>query len=219
MSVLKYLPSLFSYKKLTEHNHIALSALWDTSTRFTKYTHILRGSKMNDVTAGRYTRIGDGVKVTNADLGNFAVLSKDTVVGTGAHPTNYITPHSIFYKKGAWPWHDDWIAPIDFNKKRRITIGNDVWIGRRCMVLDGVTIGDGAIVAAGAVVTKDIPPFAIAGGVPAKVIKYRFEPEVIEKLLEIKWWNLPDDEITKVIDLFHKKNPTLEDLEKFFPKQ
>ena len=219
MSVLKYIPSLFSLKKITEHKHIAFTALWDTRTKFTKYTHILGGAKMSEVTAGRYTRIGDGVKVTNAELGNFAVLSKDTVIGTGAHPTNYITPHSIFYKKGAWPWHDDWIAPIEFNKKRRITIGNDVWIGRRCMVLDGVTIGDGAIIAAGAVVTKDIPPYAIAGGVPAKVIKYRFPQEVIDRLLEIRWWDLSDEEIKGVLDFFHTPNPTMEDLNRFFPKK
>ena len=83
--------------------------------------------------------------------------------------------------------------------------------------MDGVNIGDGAIVAAGAVVTKDIPPFAVVGGVPAKVIKYRFPQEMIERLEEIKWWDLPDEELTKVIDLFHKPNPSLEDLYRFFP--
>ena len=86
------------------------------------------------------------------------------------------------------------------------------------MVMNGVTIGDGAIIAAGAVVTKDIPPYAIAGGIPAKVLKYRFPPEIIERLLEIKWWNLSDEEITRVKDLFHIPNPTLEDLGKYFPK-
>jgi tetrahydrodipicolinate N-succinyltransferase len=84
--------------------------------------------------------------------------------------------------------------------------------------MNGVTIGDGSILAAGAIVTKDIPPYAIAGGIPAKVLKYRFSPEMIERLLEIKWWNLPDEEITRVKDIFHKPNPTLGDLDKFFPR-
>lgn len=84
--------------------------------------------------------------------------------------------------------------------------------------MDGVTIGDGAFVAAGAIVTKDVPPFAIVGGVPAKVIKYRFPDDVIKRLIEIQWWNLPDDEITKRIDLLHKANPSLEDINKYFPE-
>ena len=80
-----------------------------------------------------------------------------------------------------------------------------------------MTIGDGAIIATGAVVTKDIPPYAIAGGVPAKVIKIRFPQDIVDRLLEIKWWNMPDDEITKRIGLFHTPNPTLEDINRFFP--
>lgn len=82
--------------------------------------------------------------------------------------------------------------------------------------MDGVSISDGAIVAAGAVVTKDVPPFAVVGGVPAKVIKYRFSEDVIKRLMEIQWWNLPDEDITKRIDLWHKSNPTLEDINEYF---
>lgn len=83
--------------------------------------------------------------------------------------------------------------------------------------MDGVNVSDGAIVAAGSVVTKDVPPYAVVGGVPAKVIKYRFPQEMIDRLLDIQWWNLPDNKITKVIDIFHIKNPTLEDLKRYFP--
>ena len=93
-----------------------------------------------------------------------------------------------------------------------------MWIGAKSIVMDGVTIGDGAIVAAGSVVTKDVPPYAIVGGAPARVIKYRFPQEMIVRLLEIKWWNLPDEDITKALALFHKPNPTLDDINKFFPQ-
>ena len=87
------------------------------------------------------------------------------------------------------------------------------------MIVPGVNIGDGAVIGAGTVVSKNIPPYAIVGGIPAKVIKYRFSPEIIERLLEIKWWNLPDEEITRIKDLFHIPNPTLEDLDRYFPKE
>jgi len=80
-------------------------------------------------------------------------------------------------------------------------IGNDVWLGRNSLVLSGVTIGDGAVVAAGAVVTSDIPAYAIAGGVPAKVIRYRFTPEQIAALLRIRWWDWPDEAIVAEVDL------------------
>jgi carbonic anhydrase/acetyltransferase-like protein (isoleucine patch superfamily) len=76
-----------------------------------------------------------------------------------------------------------------FEVNRLTTIGNDVWIGSRAILIDGVTIGDGAIVGAGAVVTKDVPPYAIVGGIPARIIKYRFEPEEISFLSKLRWWD------------------------------
>lgn len=217
MSIKAYLGSVLSIKKIT-HQHVSVFSLWDTRSSFTKYTHILRGVKLNNVNVGKYSRVGNNCQITNADIGNFTAIGKDSVIGLGQHPTNYLTSHSIFYKKGNWGWHDDWIAPIDFVEEKRITIGNDVWIGRHCMIMDGVNIGDGATVAAGAVVTRDVPPYAIVGGIPAKVIKFKFDQDIINRLEQIKWWNLPDEEITKVIKLFHRPNPSMEDLNEFFPQ-
>lgn len=216
MGVTSYLGSLFSLKKII-YKHISPFSLWDKTSRFTPYTHILSGAKLCDVQVGKYSRIGVNCQISNSTIGNFTAIGKDTVITVGQHPTNYLTSHSIFYKKGNWGWHDDWIAPIDFHSDKRVNIGNDVWIGRQCIILDGVTIGDGAIVATGAVVTKDVPPFAIVGGVPAKVIKFKFSQEIIDRLEEIQWWDLPDEKITEVIDLFHTKNPSLEDINKYFP--
>lgn len=80
--------------------------------------------------------------------------------------------------------------------------GNDVWIGANCIILDGLTIDDGAVIAAGAVVTKNVPPYAIVGGNPARIIKYRFTPEQIRALLEIKWWDFTGDKLDK-LDVWH----------------
>jgi len=92
---------------------------------------------------------------------------------------------------------------IDTTNKGPIVIGNDVWIGVGSFILSGVTIGDGAIVGAGAVVTQSLPAYAIAGGVPAKVLRFRFSEDQIEKLLKIAWWNWHDDKIRANLDYFY----------------
>ena len=211
-----YYKSFFSLKKL-KYKYVAFTAYWDNNSGFTNTSALGGFVRLYNVQLGKYSSIRDNSKVMNAEIGNYSVIAKECIIGLGVHPTNYLSCHSIFYKNSPWGFHPEWVKPIN-NLLRVAHIGNDVWIGARSMVMDGVSIGDGAIVAAGAVVTKDVPPYAVVGGAPAKVIKYKFPQDVIDRLEEIKWWNLPDEEITRVIDLFHIKNPTLEDLNKFFPK-
>lgn len=92
-----------------------------------------------------------------------------------------------------------------------IEIGNDVWIGANVTILRGVHIGDGAVIGANTLVNKDIPPYAIVVGCPARVIKYRFEETVIQKLLNLKWWNWTDEKIQRNLALFQDE-PTMEKL-------
>ena len=217
MGLKNYLGSLVSPWKF-RCKKISFTALWDNESSFTRYTHLLPGCKLHKVQIGKYSRVGFQTKIVNATIGNFTAIGAESVIGLGQHPTDLLTSHSIFYKKGNWGWHDDWVKyPDGFIESKPIKIGNDVWIGRRTMIMDGVTIGDGAIIAGGAVVTKDVPPYAVVGGVPAKIIKYKFPQEMIDRLLEIQWWNLPDEEISKVIDLFHVRNVTLDDINHYFP--
>lgn len=103
-------------------------------------------------------------------------------------------------------WGEEWgidkseVASA-WDNRGDIVVGNDVWIGYEAVVMAGVTIGDGAIVASRAVVTRDVPPYAIVGGVPAKVIKYRFDPATVESLLRIKWWEWPAERIRRALPL------------------
>lgn len=217
---MSYFPSLFSFKKIS-NKRLSFLSIWDTRSKFTEYTELERFVKLNATTVGKYSRLDAGCNATKTTIGNFTAIGPNTIINLGRHPLNFITTNSIFYLRGNWAWRDEWVKPLskDFNTMPSISIGNDVWIGSRCTIMGGVTIGDGAVIATGAVVTKDIPPYAIAGGVPAKVIKYRFSPEIIARLLEIKWWNLPDEEITKHLELFHTPDFTMEDLDKHFPRK
>jgi virginiamycin A acetyltransferase len=130
-------------------------------------------------------------------IGNFCSIARGTAVQEHNHntakPTTYFIRFRVFNDKYG----------SDVVSSGGVTIGNDVWIGTQCTILSGVTIGDGAVIAANSVVTSDVPPYAIVGGTPAKVLKYRFSPEIIEKLLEICWWNWSYDKILRNKEFFY----------------
>lgn len=210
-----YLPSIFSLKKI-KYKNISVFAIWDKKSEFTKESEIRRFTKLNNAKIGKYSRINPGCILSNVRVGNFTAIGRDSSIGLGQHPLNYISTQNIFYKKNNMT--NDWVKEINFPSKA-ISIGNDVWVGVESLVMDGVTIGDGAVVGARSVVTKDVPPFAIVVGQPAKIIKFRFKPEIIKRLLEVKWWNLKHDEITKIKGVFNEPDVTFDLINKYFPKK
>ncbi len=131
-------------------------------------------------------------------IGHYTSIARGVcfVLG-GNHPTDRVTTFPIRQLLGLPGAGSDGFP----SSKGDITIGSDVWIGLGALVVSGVTIGDGAIVAAGSVVVGDVPPYAVVGGNPAKVIKYRFTDEQIRELLEIRWWDWPDARVIEYVDL------------------
>ncbi len=214
MTISKYFGSLFSSKKLSKH--ISLFSFWDHHTRFSKEIYLGAFSRIENTTIGNYTRIKPLCNIFNAEIGKYCSIAKGTKIGLGKHPTYLLSTNSIFYKQGI---SDSFARPIDFNEFETVHIGNDVWIGLESVIMDGVTIGDGAIIAARSVVTKDVPPYSIVGGAPAKVIKYRFDQAIIDLLLKIKWWELNDDEIKEKLSLFTKENLSIDDIKYHFKER
>lgn len=147
-------------------------------------------------------------------IGRFCSIAPNVKCSTGTHPTTrpFLSCHPMFFSTRCQNgttfsdknYYDEVAKPV--------TIGNDCWIGTNVFLCDGITIGDGAIVYAGAVVTKDVPPYAIVAGVPAKVIKYRYDEETIKFLLEDKWFDKPIEWIRSHWNLFHDIDQYINDV-------
>lgn len=131
-------------------------------------------------------------------IGNFCSLASNVFIITQDHLKNAVSTHPFLFKP------EFGCVKKDIRKKHNLVIGNDVWIGYHATILPGVyRIGDGAIIAAGSIVSKDVPPYAVVAGVPAVIKKYRFSENIIEELLRIKWWDWPEEKIFNNTDVFY----------------
>ncbi|MBE6538717.1 MAG: CatB-related O-acetyltransferase [Ruminococcaceae bacterium] len=149
---------------------------------------------------GRYTYVSARSSVIFAEVGSFCSIAAGVGIGGGAHDLTAVSTSPVF-NKGRNIFGKN-LGNIEFSPYKTIKIGNDVWIGNRALILQGITIGDGAVVGAGSVVTKDVEPYTIVAGNPARVIRRRFDDETIERLLKLEWWNMPDEELKKCGNLF-----------------
>ncbi|HKK73661.1 MAG TPA: CatB-related O-acetyltransferase [Saprospiraceae bacterium] len=133
-------------------------------------------------------------------IGKFCMIASDVtfIMNGGNHLTDAISTYPFAIFGGSWAGAMD---GKNYPSKGDTLIGNDVWIGHRATIMPGVTIGDGAVIGTGSTVVKDVPPYAVVGGNPARVIKKRFSEEDITQLLEIKWWNWPPEKISQHLQL------------------
>jgi len=143
---------------------------------------------LRDCSIGAYTTVNVGTSMRATSIGRFCSIGDNCAFGPGRHPTNWLTTHGFPYGKALAQGRDADVAKLGFDFVKPIEFGHDVWAGSRSCVMEGVRIQHGAIVALGAVVTKDVPPYAIVAGVPARVVKYRFPEKTIARLLAFRWW-------------------------------
>lgn len=156
----------------------------------------INGGKHTYIAGGGMTILGVDSILKGSSIGNFCSIADNLqLIARGSHMIDWVTTYPFQAKWGMdVPLHD-------LNPHSPIIIGNDVWIASNVKIKQGVTIGDGAVLATECFVTKDVPPYALVGGNPARIIKYRFTEEQIKSLLEIKWWDWEDDDIVKIVPL------------------
>lgn len=156
---------------------------------------------ISNSTINDYTYVALNSIINNTTIGKFCSIGPNLICGFGVHPTNGISTSPMFYSI----YKQNGISLSKTNKIDEtppITIGNDVFIGANVTILNGVTIGDGAVIGAGSVVSKNIPPYAIAVGAPIKIIRFRFEKEIIESLLSMEWWNKDINHLERIEEYF-----------------
>ena len=176
---------------------------------------------VTDCVFGAYVELGDGCIVTESEIGDYTYLFADNDVygssvgkfnsiatGVRLNPVQHpmrerVAAHHLTYRAAHYGLGEDDPAIIEWRRGMRVTTGNDVWIGHNAVVMGGVTLGDGAVVAAGAVVTHDVAPYEIVGGVPARHMGWRYDEETIAALLRIRWWDWSHDTLRERLQDFN----------------
>lgn len=191
---------------------VPLFALIDNSSVVDGKARVGRNSKVFRSKLGRYSYIGRNTQLINAQVGSFCSISGNVLVGMGTHTLKNLSTSPIFTEKYNGTGYS-WANSTPHDPFPKVIVGNDVWIGTHAMIMGGVTVGDGAVIGAGAVVTKDVPSYAIVGGVPSRIIRYRFSEDVIARLEELKWWDMSDEMLKNNIVLFQSEEIDIDKVE------
>lgn len=172
---------------------------------------VMSGVSFVNSTLGKYSYVCYDCEIVNTDIGRYCSISDHVFIGGAEHPMQWVSTSPVFQNvRHSGP--TERFAKLNLPSSKRTIIENDVWIAHGAIIKAGIKIGNGAVVGAGAIVTKDVPPYAIVAGSPAKIIKYRFEENVIQGLLKTKWWNLSDEKIQVVAHLAKEPEKFIEAL-------
>ena len=160
-------------------------------------------SCVNRSKLGRYVGLGNFSYIADSTVGNYCTFGSRVSIGAFSHPTDYLTIHEVGYRDisqiyGGTVYKGDSERYLKLRSEKKTTIGNDVWIGDNAVIIKGITIEDGAVIGAGAIVTKDVDAFSIVVGNPAKSIRKRFPKKIIDQIKMSSWWNLRIEELSGI---------------------
>jgi acetyltransferase-like isoleucine patch superfamily enzyme len=185
------------YRLFTKISPLALLK----NSRIHNLSAISSGSRVYNCNVDKYTYVGKNTIMCNTNIGKFCSVSYDCIINPGNHPLNMVSTSPVFYSKKNILKQS--FGFRNFEEYKNVTIGNDVWIGARVLIKDGITIGNGAIIGACSVVTKDVEPFTIVAGNPARMIRKRFDDATIKKLEVLEWWNWDDAKLKENATFFY----------------
>ena len=163
------------------------------NSRIHRTSKVESGSHIVNTNFERHSYCGYDCEIINADIGSFCSIANNVIIGGAVHPMNWVSMSPVFFEgrdsvKAKYSKHK-------LNESKRTRIGHDVWIGSNSIIKQGVTIGVGAVVGMGSIVTKDVEAYTIVVGCPAKLLRKRFNDQISTKLLEIKWWEFSDEQL------------------------
>jgi phosphonate metabolism protein (transferase hexapeptide repeat family) len=170
------------------------------SSKLGRYADIGERVILRDVMVGDFTyfeRNGEGIY---AEIGKYCSIAANVRINALEHPMERLTTHKLSYRPNEYFRYLG--VDGEFRARRqakRVVIGNDVWIGHGAVITPGVTVGHGAVIGANAVVTRDVAPYTVVGGVPAKLIRKRFDDAIIERLLKLNWWDWPVEKLFEAV--------------------
>ena len=176
-----------------------------TDSRFGVYVEIGKGSRIAHSSFGDYSYCDRYADIANAEIGKFCNIAALSRIGASDHPLHTAACHHFLYRSDDY-W-DDAERDQDFfahRRSRTAHIGHDTWIGAGAMIKPEVTLGHGAVVAAGAVVTKDVDAYTIVAGMPAKPLRLRQPRQIAERLIELGWWGWSHDDLRMALEDFRK---------------
>lgn len=173
------------------------------ATEFGRYCEIGRGSRVAGSVIGDYSYCDRFCDIANADVGKFANIASYVRIGATDHPLDRASLHHFMYRSASyWPDAEDDAAWFGKRRARRAVIGHDTWLGHNAQVKPEVTVGHGAVVASGAVVTKDVAPYTIVAGIPARPVRARLPEALAERLVALGWWDWSHDALRAALEDF-----------------
>lgn len=199
---------LSKYRKYFRKNNAIRRGAEVVNTSFGSFINISRNAFLSSSSIEDYTSVGRNTIIINSEIGKFCSISWNVTIGATKHDYSRLTTHAFPYIK--------YYGFVNKDNRFRVTtkVGHDVWIGANVIIMPGVSIGNGAVIGAGSIVTKDVQPYEIVFGLPAKHKGYRFTPEIIKKIEELQWWNWDKTKIEENIGLFRNTVESNKEFEK-----
>lgn len=175
-----------------------------------KTSKVESGCNLVDVKIDRHSFCGYNCEMINVEVGSFSSIANGVIIGGEMHPIDWVSTSPAFYEG-----RDSIKTKFSEHKREKVLktiIGNDVWIGQNSLIKQGIKIGNGTVIGMGSIVTKDVAPYSIVGGNPTRLIRMRFNDEIINHLEESEWWNYSDDELNYYAKYFKEPSKFLNEI-------